>query len=164
MAHIDNIGLSLHLNVHNLITFAKSIFCHITHMVLCVCVCVCLLTQSCLTHSKPMDWSLPGSSVHGDSPGKNTGVGCHAFFQGIFQPRDQTQVLHIAGLLFTIWAIRETHLPMQEKPFANAKNPPANAGDIRDMRSTPGSGRCPKGRHGNLLQYSCLENSMDRGA
>ena len=31
-----------------------------------------------------MDYSPPGSSVHGDSPGKNTGVGCHAFLQGIF--------------------------------------------------------------------------------
>ena len=34
--------------------------------------------QSCLTLCDPMDCSLPGSSVHGDSPGKNTGVGCHA--------------------------------------------------------------------------------------
>ena len=33
---------------------------------------------------QPMDCSTPGSSVHGDSPGKNTGVGCHAFLQGIF--------------------------------------------------------------------------------
>ena len=32
----------------------------------------------------PMDYSLLGSSVHGDSPGKNTGVGCYAFLQGIF--------------------------------------------------------------------------------
>ena len=40
--------------------------------------------QSCLTLCDPMDCSLPGSSVHGDSPGKNTGVGCHALLQGIF--------------------------------------------------------------------------------
>ena len=44
------------------------------------------------------------------------------------------------------------------------KNPPANKGDARDAGSIPGSGRCPGGRHGNPLQYSCLENSMDRGA
>ena len=44
------------------------------------------------------------------------------------------------------------------------KNPPANAGDIRNVGSIPGSGRFPGGRHGNLLQYSCLENAMDRGA
>ena len=40
------------------------------------------VTQSCLTLCNPMDCSPPGSSVHGDSPGKNTGVGCHALLQG----------------------------------------------------------------------------------
>ena len=44
------------------------------------------------------------------------------------------------------------------------KNPPANAGDTRDAGSIPGSERCPGVGNGNLLQYSCLENSMDRGA
>ena len=46
--------------------------------------CVCLVTQSCPTLCGPMDYSPPGSSVHGDSPGKNIGVGCHALLQGIF--------------------------------------------------------------------------------
>ena len=44
------------------------------------------------------------------------------------------------------------------------KNPPANAGDIRDAGLIPGSGRSPGGGDGNTLQSSCLENSMDRGA
>ena len=44
------------------------------------------------------------------------------------------------------------------------KNLSANAGDIRDMGSIPGSGRPPGGGHGNSIQYSCLENPMDRGA
>ena len=44
------------------------------------------------------------------------------------------------------------------------KNPPANAGDIRDTGSVPGLGRSPGGGHGNSLQYSCLENPFDRGA
>ena len=44
------------------------------------------------------------------------------------------------------------------------KNPPANAGDIRDTVFIPGLGRSPGGGHGNPLQYSCLENPMDRGA
>ena len=44
------------------------------------------------------------------------------------------------------------------------KNPPANAGDIRYMHSIPGSGRSPGGGHGNPIQYSCLENPMERGA
>ena len=42
------------------------------------------------------------------------------------------------------------------------KNPPANAGDIRDTGSNPGSGRSPGGGNGNTLQYSCLENLMGR--
>ena len=41
------------------------------------------------------------------------------------------------------------------------KNPPANAGDAGSIR---GSGRFPEGGNGNPLQYSCLENSLDRGA
>ena len=45
--------------------------------------CVKLL-QSCLTLCDPMDYSLPGSSVHGDSPSKNTGLGRRTFLQGIF--------------------------------------------------------------------------------
>ena len=44
------------------------------------------------------------------------------------------------------------------------KNLPASAGDIRDKGLIPGSERSPGGVHGNLLQYSCLENPMDRGA
>ena len=44
------------------------------------------------------------------------------------------------------------------------KDPPANAGDISDPGSIPVSGRSPGERHGNPLQYSCLDNSMDRGA
>ena len=48
------------------------------------CAVLCLVTQSCPTLCKSMDCSPPGSSVHGDSLGKNTGVGCHALLQGVF--------------------------------------------------------------------------------
>ena len=48
------------------------------------CAVLCLVTQSCLSLWDPMDCSPPGFSVHGDSAGKNTGVGCHALLQGIF--------------------------------------------------------------------------------
>ena len=44
------------------------------------------------------------------------------------------------------------------------KNPPATAGDIRDLGLIPGSGRSSGGGNGNPLQYSCLKNPMDRGA
>ena len=57
------------------------------------CVVLCLVAQLCLTLCDPMDSSLPDSSVHGDSPGKNTGVSFHALLQGIFpgiKPRSPT--------------------------------------------------------------------------
>jgi len=44
------------------------------------------------------------------------------------------------------------------------KNPPANAGDIKDVGLIPGLGRSPRGGHGNPFQYCYLENPMDRGA
>ena len=46
--------------------------------------CVCLVTELCPTLCDPMDCSPPGSSVQGETPGKNTRVGCHAFLQGVF--------------------------------------------------------------------------------
>ena len=47
---------------------------------------MCLVTQSCQTLCIPIDCSPPGSSVHGYSSGKNTGVGCHALLQGLPNP------------------------------------------------------------------------------
>ena len=47
---------------------------------------------------------------------------------------------------------------------AEVKNPPANAGGARDVGLIPGLGRFPGRGHGSLLQYTCLENPMDRGA
>ena len=47
---------------------------------------------------------------------------------------------------------------------SGVKNPPVNAGDSRDVGFIPGSGRIPGEGNGNPLQYSCLENSVDRGA
>ena len=44
------------------------------------------------------------------------------------------------------------------------KNPPANAEDVRDTSSIPGSGISPGEGHGNPFQYSCLKNPVDRGA
>ena len=47
---------------------------------------------------------------------------------------------------------------------ASGKEPPANAGDAKDVGLIPGWGRSPGGGHGNPLQYSCLEDPMNRGA
>ena len=71
---------------------------------------VWLVAQSCLTLCDPMDFSLPGSSVHGDSPGKNIGSGCHARLQGIFS----TQGLN-PGSLHWRWILY--HLSHQGNPW-----------------------------------------------
>ena len=67
------------------------------------------VTQSCPVVYDPMDCSPPGSSVHGDSSGKNTGGGCQSLCQGIFptQGSDQTQVSHSTGRSFANGAARE---------------------------------------------------------
>ena len=58
---------------------------------------LCLVAQSCSTLCNPMDCVLPGSSVHGDSPGRNIGVGCMPSSRGSYQLRNQTGVSCIAG-------------------------------------------------------------------
>ena len=66
----------------------------------CVCTCVCLIAHSYLTL-----WphGLPGSSVRGDSPGKNTGAGCHAFLQGIFPTQGPNPcLLHCKQILYSL--------------------------------------------------------------
>ena len=55
-----------------------------------------------------------------------------------------------------LWGLARLHLMV--------KNPPANAGNLRDEGSILGSGRPPGEENGNPLQYSCLENPMDRAA
>ena len=68
---------------------------------------LCRVAQSCPTLYDPMDCSPPGSSLHGDSPDKNTGMGCHALLHGIFPTQGSNSGLHITGWFFTIWATRE---------------------------------------------------------
>ena len=64
---------------------------------------VCLVAQSCLTLCDPMDYSLPGSSVHGDSPRKNTGVGCNFLLQGIFPAQGSNPGLpHCSQILYRL--------------------------------------------------------------
>ena len=64
---------------------------------------MCLVAQSCPTLYNPMDWSLPGSSVHGNSPGNNTGVGCHAVLLGIFPTQGlNPDLLHCRWILYQL--------------------------------------------------------------
>ena len=67
------------------------------------CAVLCLVAQSCPTCSDPRDHSLPGSSDHGDSPGKNTGVGCHFLLQEIFQTQGSNPgLLHCRQILYLL--------------------------------------------------------------
>ena len=59
------------------------------------------VTQLCLTLCNPLDCSLPGSSVHGDSPGKNIRVGCHALLQATSPTQgSNTGLLHCGWILY----------------------------------------------------------------
>ena len=75
--------------------------CHLGSLILYICMCCAESLQSCQTLCDPMDCSLPGSSVHGDSPAKNTGVGCHALLQGIFPTQGSNPCLpHSRQILY----------------------------------------------------------------
>ena len=63
-----------------------------------------------------------------------------------------------------IGRLRLTHTHYASQVALGIKNLPANTGDGSKAGSVPGSGRSPGGGHGDPLKYSCLENSMDRGA
>ena len=90
-----------------------------------------------------MDCSPPGSSIH-----------------GIFQAR----VLEFGAIAF--FGMTNTTTTINFKGFLGGtvvKNPPANAGDSTDMSSIPGSEKSSIVGNGKLIQYSRLENSMNRG-
>ena len=71
---------------------------------------VYLVTQLCLTLRNPMDCTLTGSSVLGDSPDKNTRVGCHTLLQGIFLTKGSNLGLMLCRPIPTVWATREAPL------------------------------------------------------
>ena len=74
------------------------------HYIPCAVLCCAVLLLSCLVMSNslcPMDCSRPGSSVHGDSPGKNTRVGCHTLLQGTFPTQGSNPgLLHYRHILY----------------------------------------------------------------
>ena len=64
---------------------------------------LCFVAQLCLTLSDPMDYSPPGFSVHGDFPGKNPGVGCHALLQGTLPTQQSNPGLpHCRQILYCL--------------------------------------------------------------
>ena len=81
---------------------------------------------------------------------------CFPFFPHFFGP--------LNWFLYNIWFMFMCKFYWASQMALVVKNPAANAGDVRDVSSIPGSGRSPGGGRGNPLQYSCLENLMDWGA
>ena len=79
------------------------------HQMLLVLCALCSVTQSCPTLYDPMDCSLPGSSVHGILQARILERVAMPSSRGSSQPQDRTQVSHIAGRFFNVWATREAH-------------------------------------------------------
>ena len=109
------------------------------------------VAQLCLTLCNPMDYSLPGSSVH-----------------GILQTRVQSGLpfpspgdLPNPGAKPRSSSLQADSLPTELQGSPDGKESACNSGDLC---SIPRSGRSPGGGHGNTLKCSCLENLMDRGA
>ena len=96
---------------------------------------------------------------------------CWLGFQGLLHPRKRE--LCQARTVWSCFHQTQPHLVLHIFDFPDwsflgcssgkKKNLPANTGDVRDTDSIPGSGRSPGDGHGTPLQYSCLENPMDRG-
>ena len=118
------------------------------------------VAQSCPTLSDPVDCSLPGSSTHGIFQARVLEWGATAF-SAIWCYADQSgsHSPHVAIRL--VAAIPDN---VGFPGGAVVKNPAADAEDARDASSIPGLRRAPRGGNGNALQYSSVENSMDRGA
>ena len=81
-------------------------------------------------------------------------------------PRNTFTKLHFNTMITSFCSLRvwiTTTLALSFPGDSVVKNPPANAGDTEDNSAIPGLRRSPGRRNGNPLQYSCLENPMDRG-
>ena len=97
-----------------------------------LCAVLCLVAQSCLSLCHPVDCGPPGSSVHGDAPGKNTGVGCHALFQRFFlTQRSNPGLWHCKQILY-----HPNHQGSPRKlewvayPFFRGSSPPGNQTEV----------------------------------
>ena len=123
-----------------------------------------------------MDCSLPGSSLHGILQARVLEWVAISFSRGSSPPRNRTWVSRIAGRHFNLWATTTSrnhphfeislaeHWSNLQMGFPGGSEVKVSACNVGDLGSTPGSGRSPGEGNGNPLQYSCLENPMDRGA
>ena len=141
--------------------------------------CAVLAVLSRVRLCGPMDCSPPGSSVHGDSPGQNTGVGSHALLQGIFLTQELNR-----GLLYCRWILYQlsyqgssaiwdayilSHLDLSLMSLSPSRFITEHQEELPVLYSNfplavyviPGSVYIGEG-NGTPLQYSCLENPTDR--
>ena len=152
-----------------------------------------LVTQSCPTLCNPMGCGLPGSSVHGILQARILEWVAISFSRGSSLSRDRTLDSRIAGRHFNLTATRVSlnqlstesvislYLMLKDWIFprhtflvgditpdllfhAHWFSGEKSASQAGDLGLIPGSGRSPGEGNGNPLQYSCLENLMDRGA
>ena len=127
-----------------------------------------LVTQLCPTFCNSMDRSPANSSVHAIFLEWVLEWVAISFSGGSSWPRDQTCICCTTGRLFTTkpsGKLTSNEIQSQIKYMRNICGQYSYIKIIRfSLGWIPGSGRSPGGRHGNPLQYSCQENSMDRGA
>ena len=119
---------------------------------------------------RPQGWQPARLPCPWNSPGKNTGVGCHFLLQGIFPTHGSNQGLwHCRQTVH--WMLAVTRSPYILWVVTCSFGPPwwlsckeSTWQCRRHTGSIPGSGNFPGEGNGSPLQYSCLENPMDRGA
>ena len=116
------------------------------------------VAQSCPTLSDPMDCSPPGSSAHGTFQARVLEWGVIAFSVKWAQRLLKRETVRL------VWIVRKRNCMRASQVALVVKNPPANAGDTRDSGLIPGSERSDGVGNGDPLQFSYLENSVDRGA
>ena len=143
---------------------------HILSTRLCYFIGHCIHSYAGISHSVVSDSLRPhglkpsGSLCPWDSPGKNTGVDGHSLLQVIFPIQGSDPGLLHCGYIF--YCLRHKESPIYSISFgfpgsSVSKESACNAGDLG---SIPGSGRSPGEGNVDSLQYSRLENPMDRGA
>ena len=125
------------------------------------------VTQSCLILCSPVNCSPSGFAIHGIFQARILEWVAISFSRGSFWASDSTQV---SCIFIGRWILYHcaTWKPIINSTIASqvalvVKNLPANAVDIKDSGSIPGLGRSPGRGNGNLFQYSCLQNPVDRG-
>ena len=133
------------------------------------------LLQLCLTRCNPMDFSLPGSSVHGIFQTRILEWVVMPSSRVSSLPRDRARVSYVylhrqvdslplvpPGKYLDILVLRCEYVLLQS--FCGSSDSKESACNAGELGSIPGSGRSPEEGNSFPLQYSCLENPVDRGA